>query len=54
MKKCIILANGKPPKKSVIIKNTSVYYEQIGSGIPILNIHGFGVDRELLKNSIEY
>ncbi len=39
--------------KSVKIKGVDVEYETFGVGKPILMIHGFGIDRELLKGCME-
>jgi pimeloyl-ACP methyl ester carboxylesterase len=35
------------------IDENYIYYEAIGTGIPILTIHGFGVDHHLMKGFIE-
>ncbi|TDM12250.1 alpha/beta fold hydrolase [Macrococcus lamae] len=30
-----------------------VYYETIGKGVPVLCIHGYGVDHRIMKNTVE-
>ena len=36
-----------------IIDDVPIYYREIGSGMPILFIHGFAVDHRILKRSVE-
>lgn len=36
-----------------IIKNTRVYYEVYGEGLPIINLHGFMLDHRVLKGCME-
>jgi pimeloyl-ACP methyl ester carboxylesterase len=35
------------------VTKASIYYEMIGDGIPIIMIHGFGVDHRLMKGCME-
>ncbi len=35
------------------IKNTRVYYEVYGEGLPIINLHGFMLDHRILKGCME-
>ena len=35
------------------IKNTQVYYEFYGEGLPIINLHGFMLDHRVLKGCME-
>lgn len=39
--------------KTVTIDKVEVEYETYGEGIPIIMIHGFGIDREILKGCME-
>jgi len=36
-----------------LIKNTRVYYEVYGEGLPIINLHGFMLDHRVLKGCME-
>jgi pimeloyl-ACP methyl ester carboxylesterase len=36
-----------------MIKNTKIFYEIYGEGIPVLMIHGWGVDHRLMKGCME-
>jgi pimeloyl-ACP methyl ester carboxylesterase len=40
-------------KKMLEIKGNNIFYEIIGNGTPILTIHGFFVDHQLMKGCIE-
>ncbi len=40
-------------KGSVQVKDLQFEYEAIGSGIPLVMIHGFGVDRETMRGCME-
>jgi pimeloyl-ACP methyl ester carboxylesterase len=45
--------SSKHKVNSVIVKGVEVEYETFGEGKPVVMIHGFGVDRELLKGCME-
>ena len=36
-----------------LIKNTRIYYEVYGKGLPIINLHGFMLDHRVLKGCME-
>lgn len=40
-------------KNKIIISNNEIYYEIIGEGIPLLMIHGWGVDHRLMSGCME-
>ena len=35
------------------ICDTDIFYESVGQGLPVINIHGYGIDHRTLKASLE-
>lgn len=35
------------------LKNIDVYYEELGEGIPVIMLHGYGVDHRMMKGAME-
>lgn len=40
--------------KELLYQNKKIYYRIIGNGNPVILIHGFGEDRNIWRNQIEY
>ncbi len=50
----ILFAQAQPYfKGSVLVKDLQFEYETVGEGIPLVMIHGFGVDRETMRGCME-
>jgi pimeloyl-ACP methyl ester carboxylesterase len=50
----VLLAQAQPYfKGSVQVRDLSFEYEAVGEGVPLVMIHGFGVDRETMRGCME-